>query len=183
MMKHIYDEPQFGENWFTYPGLYSNFILRCPDGGKIVEVGSWKGKSIAFLAVCAINSGKKIKIDAVDTWEGSSEHQDDPLVKKGNLFDIFLKNIDPIKHAIKPRKMKSVKAAKLYKNNSINMVFIDAAHEYEFVKEDIIAWLPKVKSGGILAGHDWHHEPIRRAVNELIRPIEITENCWVYKVP
>ena len=47
-----------------------------------------------------------------------------------------------------------------------NNVFIDASHDYENVKKDIEAWYPKVKFGGTLAGHDWHHHVIKRAVNE-----------------
>lgn len=69
-MNHIYEQPQFGENWFTYPNLYSRFVKELADGSKIVEVGSWKGKSVAYLAVEIINSGKGIKVDAIDTWKG-----------------------------------------------------------------------------------------------------------------
>jgi cephalosporin hydroxylase len=182
MMKHIYGQPQFGEDWFSYPGLYSRFVRECPDGGRIVEVGSWKGKSISYLAVEVINSGKKIRLDAVDTWAGSSEHQGDPWVRQGTLYELFLRNIEPVKHVINPIRKKSVKAAKLYKKKSIDIVFIDAAHEYEHVVEDIKSWLPKVKPGGMLAGHDWPMESVRRAVGELIGPVETTEYCWVHKL-
>jgi len=68
-MNHIYTQPQFGENWFTYPNLYSRFVQILKDGSTIVEVGSWKGKSTAYLAVEIINSGKNIELHAVDTMQ------------------------------------------------------------------------------------------------------------------
>jgi hypothetical protein len=37
----------------------------------------------------------------------------------------------------------------------VDFVYIDGDHSYEAVKEDIAGWWPKVKVGGILAGHDY----------------------------
>ena len=48
--------------------------------------------------------------------------------------------------------------AQHYDDKSLDFVFIDAGHDYTSVKKDIDAWLPKVKSGGILAGHDFMNE-------------------------
>ena len=49
----------------------------------------------------------------------------------------------------------SVEAAKEVEDESLDFVYIDAAHDYENVKADIEAWWPKVRKGGILAGHDY----------------------------
>jgi hypothetical protein len=184
-MEHIYQQPNFGENWFTYPNLYSNFVRSLHDGAKIVEVGTWKGRSVAYLGVEIINSGKNIKVDAVDTWSAlpSEEyHKTDIYVKTDTLYQLFLANISPVASVVNPVRMASVDAAKLYEDNSIDIVFLDACHTYDCVKEDIAAWLPKVKVGGILAGHDygWSAD-VRRAVDESIAPIEETEGCFVFK--
>ena len=40
----------------------------------------------------------------------------------------------------------------------VDFVFIDAEHTYEGVRDDIIAWSPKVRPGGIIAGHDYTPE-------------------------
>ena len=82
---------------------------------------------------------------------------------------------------IKAIRQKSVEAAKQYENNSIDLVWIDAGHSYEEVKEDIKAWYPKVRYGGLIAGHDFaiNHDVSRdgvvKAVLEIFKdkPLEI----------
>lgn len=51
-------------------------------------------------------------------------------------------------------KCTSIKASKLIPDFSLDFVYIDANHEYQYVMEDLCAWVPKVKNGGIVAGHD-----------------------------
>lgn len=190
LMQHIYNQPQFGENWFTFPKLYSGFINRLPEGGKMVEVGVWKGKSMAYLGVEAVNSKKDITIYAVDTWQGSPEeaaHQNDSFVKSGTLYDLFLENIKPInatKQVIHPIVGCSTSVAEQFEDGSLDIVFIDAAHDYDSVCQDIAAWLPKVKKGGILAGHDyWGWPEVKRAVDDTLKTAKgNNEDCWVYEV-
>lgn len=49
----------------------------------------------------------------------------------------------------------SVEASKQFEDNSLDYVYIDGCHLYEYVRDDIAAWYPKVRSGGILSGHDF----------------------------
>jgi len=67
----------------------------------------------------------------------------------------------------------SVEAAKLVEDESLDFVFIDGNHFYEYVRDDIRAWYPKVRLGGILSGHDYYEFKsgkggIIPAVNEFI---------------
>lgn len=82
------------------------------------------------------------------------------------LFNEFLKNIEPIKSVINPIRTTSIEASKLYENESLDFVFIDAAHDYESIKSDIEHWYPKVKRGGYIAGDDYVWESINLAVKE-----------------
>ena len=191
-MEHIFHQPQFGENWFSYHNLYRELVERTPNGGRIVEVGSWKGKSVAFLGVEVINSGKTIQIDAVDTWNGSqteTDHIQDWHVQNGKLYDLFLENIKPITYGkdqhdvIRPVRKESLEAVLDYADKSLDAVFIDASHDYENVCADIRAWLPKVKPGGILAGHDWSWDTVRKAVQDTLpAAIPTPEDCWILRL-
>jgi predicted O-methyltransferase YrrM len=165
-MEHFYHN--IGENWFTYGPFYQSMVQGAVDGAHFVEIGSWKGRSASYMAVEIHNSNKKIKFDCVDTWRGSVEHINDIFVKEDTLYSEFLKNIEPVKHIINPIRMPSLEACNLYADNSLDFVYIDASHEYEDVKKDIINWLPKVKNGGIIAGHDINCPDVKKAVVEII---------------
>lgn len=178
-MEHFYKN--LGEEWFTYPELYTYIVNKFPTNSHFIEVGTWKGMSAAYMAVEIINSGKNIKFDCVDTWNFVPSQTEIPLHMFDNLYEIFLKNIEPVKHQINPVKALSWDGAAFYKDNSLDFVFIDAAYDYESVKKDINAWYPKVKKEGIIGGHDYTWcDDVRRAVNEFFKNKTIyeSEGCW-----
>ena len=55
-------------------------------------------------------------------------------------------------------KMKSEEVVDLFKDDFIDMIYIDGDHRYDYVINDIKLWLPKIKKGGIIAGHDYYTE-------------------------
>jgi len=65
-------------------------------------------------------------------------------------------------------------------DNSLDFVFIDAGHTFECVKNDIMAWTPKLKGRGIISGHDINMEEVLKAVTELIPNFKDTgiDHCW-----
>lgn len=178
MIEHYWNHSKFGEQWFTYQDIYDKIIKSIPDGGWIVEVGAWKGASTSYLAVEAQH--KKMKIDVVDTWAGSEEHKEMSDIIENSLFGTFIDNLRPLINMINPIRSDSISASKMYADESLDVVFIDADHRYESVKADILAWMPKVKNGGILAGHDYcnTHFGVMQAVNELVPQSDIIRDCW-----
>lgn len=82
----------------------------------------------------------------------------------------------------------SVEAAEKINDGSLDYVFIDAEHTYEGVMEDVNAWLPKVKKGGWIGGHDYDNGRfvgVKRAVDELFDRDRIELNIdhtWFVKV-
>ncbi len=66
--------------------------------------------------------------------------------------------------------------APLIANGVLDLVFIDALHDYDNVKVDIERWLPKVRKGGIICGHDYGMDlcpGVTRAVHEFFPPSEV----------
>jgi predicted O-methyltransferase YrrM len=177
-LAHFFFEEKFGEEWFTYPNVYRLMVDKCEQSGTIVELGAWKGRSSAFLVVEAKNKSPNIKIEIVDTWLGSEEHTDE---MKDNLYEKFKSNMARLDKLYKEHRMTTNEAAHLFEDESLDGVFIDANHTYKAVKKDIADWMPKVRKGGVLAGHDYIQtfEGVVRAVNESITDFVIMEQCWV----
>jgi predicted O-methyltransferase YrrM len=44
-----------------------------------------------------------------------------------------------------------------FEDASLDFVYIDGDHRFDFVMSDIILWEPKIKRGGIISGHDYYH--------------------------
>ena len=71
-----------------------------------------------------------------------------------------------------PIRLPSVKASRCFEDGELDFVFIDGEHSYEAAKADIEAWWPKVRSGGLLMGHDYDRQRfagVCRAVDEFGR--------------
>jgi len=122
----------------------------------ILEVGSWLGLSAIFFASLVPN---ETKIYAVDHWQGSIEHHSESQFhsKLSILYQQFLSNIIHSGTADKiiPVKMSSLEAAQIL-NIKPNLIYIDGSHKEKDVFDDIMAWYPKLSSGGILCGDDYN---------------------------
>lgn len=185
-MDHFYNNI---EGWFSESdkNIYDRMVDKYQNGDIFVEVGSFKGRSSSIMAVDIANSNKDIQFYCVDTWLGSEEHQkgalaEDKDVVNGELLDIFLNNTKSVSEYITPMQKTSVEAANQFSDKSLSFVFIDASHDYENVKSDMLAWYPKIKSNGTLAGHDWPYPPIVKAVTEFAEKndllINVSDSIW-----
>jgi predicted O-methyltransferase YrrM len=77
---------------------------------------------------------------------------------------------------------KSEVAADRIADNSLDLVFIDANHSYDYVKKDIIKYTPKLKESGMLTGHDIDYPGVNQAVNEMIEHYDVGPNyVWIKK--
>jgi len=187
-MEHYYESLT---GWFDFQEIYSEQVKKAKDGSKFVEVGSFLGKSTSYMGVEIINSEKKIYFDVVDLFGTEIDDvlktgiEDNKKNEKETFYEIFLRNVFPVHSMIKNvHTTYSYKAASLYEDNSLDFVFIDASHDYENVKKDIEAWLPKIKLGGTIGGHDYHitWPGVIQAVKETIgeEKIKVIGNSWIF---
>lgn len=148
------------DGWCNFRDFYREIAEWIPDGGTWVEVGTYWGQSFGFAVVECLNRGKKIDMVGVDIF--AWPHEGQPMIQK---FHHEMRRVAGHYRAIQGT---SWEVAAQFEEASVDFVFIDADHIYEHVKKDVLAWLPKVKPGGIIAGHDYNppHE-VERAVNEI----------------
>jgi len=181
-MEHYYKNVRGA---FTFPALYFEMVTKF-DNAEFVEIGCDCGQSACFIGVEIINRNKNIKLNLIDTWADADLNNPNGYPS----YDLFCKNVEPIKEILKDKlniiKDYSTNASKLFQNESLDFIFIDACHDYECVKEDLHAWFPKLKKNGIIAGHDYYdgHYGVEQAVNEFFyenrSKLHSQEYCWVY---
>lgn len=116
-----------------------------------VEIGSYRGRSTVAIGR---SLGNGALLYCVDTWQGDLYDTEDLNV---DLYSIWLGNV--LGHAfarpIVPIRQPSARASELFATSSIDWVFIDGSHLFEHISKDIALWLPKLRPGGIISGHDY----------------------------
>ena len=80
----------------------------------------------------------------------------------------------------------SVDAANEIEDESLDFVFLDAAVTSDELFRDLYAWYPKVKIGGLIAGHDWNvlakdHLDKFRFLLQIASPLSTFDNVWIWK--
>ena len=150
------------------------------DNMLVAEVGSWTGKSTGVIAKNVLS--RHGHVYAIDHWQGSIDVWQYDVAKKYNIFSVFRKNMEllGVSDAVHPLVMDSQTASKIFKDGSLDLVFIDGDHRYTPVKNDILLWVPKLKRGGILCGHDCsgYYSKFPKDVQELI-----DKNCEQDDIP
>lgn len=165
------------QGWFESEQLFTEAVSAAVSGSVFVEVGSWRGKSSCYMAEEIKKSGKKIDFFCVDTWEGSLEHMhtNDPSIINGTLFEEFSVNVAPFMGIVKPLRMTSLQASNFFSSESIDFLYLDAAHDYNSVLSDLKAWYPKLKIGAMISGDDYapNWEGVVSAVNQFSKENEL----------
>jgi len=143
-----------------------NAAKNCPKGTVIVEIGSWKGKSTIWLGKGS-KEGNKVKIHAIDSHTGSSEHK--KRFGKVWTFEEFEKNIKKanVSDIVVPIVKTSEDASKNW-NKKVGFLWIDGAHEYEMVLLDYKLWEPHLVKGGVIAFHDSQDQGPKKVVNKYL---------------
>ena len=155
-------------------GLYELIKEHINTNTVMVEIGSFSGVSSELFAMhCK-------ELNCVDAWEPYKEIGENLLVEGEKAFDGMQKNYKNIKKI----KSTSSEAATLFENESLDFAYIDAAHDYENVKKDILAWLPKVKKGGAIGGHDYTQPDVKNAVQDVInvQATVYSDTSWYIKL-
>lgn len=147
---------------------------------KGAEIGVWKGAYAA--AFCKQNP--QMHMLCVDPWLSYPAWLDTknamPVEQAARNMEqsyrIARDTLDPL-HCTIVREF-SVDAAASVPDGSLDLVYIDANHVYSAVLEDLAFWAPKVRSGGIVAGHDFRKFPNKPTIHviEAVRTY-VSDHC------
>lgn len=158
------------------------------------EIGVWRGEYSA--ALCQTVPG--LHLVCVDPWRAYAAYGD-PKNQQSRLdeaYRVACAALAPYRCDIK--RLTSLEAAKTVSDGSLDFVYLDGNHGKSFVLADLEAWVPKVRAGGVIAGHDYElvprraHLQVKAAVDEWrqsheIGPLYVLTNdktpSWFWVVP
>lgn len=133
------------------------------------EIGVYRGSNAREM----FKSIPELKLFCVDIWDwyGSSRNKEIQEMYMRTAQHKLRKYIEKDR-AILIRK-KSLDAVRDFEDESLDFVYIDANHNFDFVIRDIIEWSAKVRNGGIISGHDYyirtHKNKVYLAVNSYVK--------------
>lgn len=150
----------------------------------IVELGSYQGRSTRAL-------GENVKgcVFAVDDWKGLRTideawwTRDTPEDERKSLYERFILHVYDLIDAGKVVPI-CANHASVPELPIADMVFIDGSHDYDSVKRDIQTWLPRLRPGGLLCGHDLGQVALMEAVNECLGAVKSESDLiWSWTKP
>jgi SAM-dependent methyltransferase len=163
----------------------TDFIATLSPETRMVEIGCYRGEATAFFLT------RVAHVVCVDPWKDYLEFNNasEPITMTG--MDAIEQEFDAVAattpHRVLKVKLPSLEAAAQFPDGTFDLVYIDGNHGYLDVLEDIAAWLPKVKEGGLLAGHDYDvlaRPGVPRAVQESLGMPDAVfqDSTWVKRI-
>jgi hypothetical protein len=152
--------------------LRRSLLRQLPRHSAGAEVGTWRGEFAAEI----LDIVDPRELHLIDPWAASPGLEVTPHRVSQDAMDAIygsvVRQFEGHSGVFIHRKT-SEDAAHVISDRALDWVYIDGNHSYEFVRQDLELWLPKLRPGGLLTGDDytWGREdgyPVKRAVDELV---------------
>jgi predicted O-methyltransferase YrrM len=186
--------------WFDFDDIYDEAIAAAPEdwrGGapsRFVEIGVAYGKSTIYLAQAIRASGKPIHLDVIDLWAPDWNREAAGVI--GDLVRAFGSaraafewyaeecGVRGLISAVQSDQLEPATLAR-YAPASLDLVFLDTCHTRKGTAAAILAWLPKVRPGGIFAGHDFVEQwpGVVEAVRDVLPGATKRRSSFFWRVP
>jgi len=169
--------------WVAYHLFY--YGKRIPEGGTYLELGSFVGGSLLCIYEATKLSGRSVNFIAIDSFVepiGSIPSLANKGLTTRDWFDKFTSSIPRLTLI----ESSTDDAKERIKDNSVDLMFMDAGHSYEEVTRDLINYWPKLKKDGVLLGHDYRHisPKVVEAVSDVfgIKEFVLPKNAQMFMV-
>jgi predicted O-methyltransferase YrrM len=131
-------------------------------GATVVEIGSWKGRSTVALAL-GVREGGTGTVYAVDPFAGTDLHS---ALGQTDTFGDFLRAIDSrgVGDLVQPIRSTAHQARPRFADGSIDLLFVDGAHDFDSVLLDIDDWTTALRPGAVIAFNDFQWPGVHAAL-------------------
>lgn len=139
------------------------------------EVGVWAGEN----AVSLLENLNIRTLYAIDPFKPYSLESRDKIFNYSKIISVMNKaksRLSMYEGQAKLLHTTSKEASNIL--NDLDFVYIDGNHDYKYVKEDLNLWWPKVRQGGVLAGHDVKLDDVVKAVIEFCAKENVIFKVW-----
>jgi len=143
-------------------------LIRGFNAPLILEVGTWCGMSAEFM----LQQNENASLITVDTFEGSKEHSENAKWRQildSGLYEQAVRNLWLFKDRLAILKMTSIEGMLTVEAYGVkpDIVYIDASHKYQDVKQDIETALDCFP-GSVICGDDYEWRDVQLAVNQVV---------------
>ena len=145
-----------------------------------VSLGIEVGVAFGSMVVALLEEFPKLTMYAADPYI-PYDATDGMSMDQGRMDDMYNFTNNRLQgDRVKFMRTTSAEAAKIVKDGSLDFAFIDARHQYDSVLEDNSLWYPKIRSGGILSGHDYcsYWPGVQKAVQERAAELNLELLVW-----
>jgi predicted O-methyltransferase YrrM len=181
--KWMGEEIRYNRYFFGLVDLLVHVAKEFPDGNlKMIEIGSLAGESTSLFAM----SGLFNEIHSIDPWEDYEEFNEDNDLTWEQVIEQYKLNIRYFEDVIYIHKAYSYECSDHFRDDYYDLVYIDGAHDYMSVKKDIEHYLPKIKKGGYISGHDFDNvypDTIKAVIKTIGHPDRVfMDSSWIKQV-
>lgn len=162
-----------------YKGLGDNIIG--------VEVGVCSGLNSTMLMLECPNIKKLYGVDPYAAYQDWNRYFDQN--EQDSWMETARKNLKDWPDRFEFVRKTSEDAASMWADGSLDFVFIDGDHSYDGARKDFELYIPKVRSGGIISGHDFNITDVRNALQNwfdtnnkdmaVLQSVENTSWYWI----
>lgn len=144
-------------------------VAMLPQNSVVAEIGVAEGNFSCDLLDAGV--GTLYSVDAWKTIDGVTGDGNFPQGWHDINYSMAARRLKAYKQRSFIIREMSILAASKIADNTLDMVYLDAGHYYDAVLSDLTSWYAKVKSGGIIAGHDYLNQAygVNAAVGDFIK--------------
>ena len=170
----------------------------CKGAVNALEVGVWVGESTEMIAAEVKKNGGHLYV--IDWFQGSPLTVLGKFAQENDIMNTFIDNMKyfGFMDIITIIRGDSRKAHEALKDDFFDFVYLDAEHTYSVMSQDLRNYYPKLKTGGVVAGHDCEsntyderyieqdyaggkHHGVIKAIGEMFDPVRVQANIWSHR--